>query len=128
MGRFAETSDVDYGLLFADQGKQTSVFRLQKRNGSLPFLFTVCNKQMKVAVFYIYIYLYIIYIYLHDAISNVKWKTEAQTITLNLFTVCSSCKGKFVVCPFVYEETNGSYPFSNGLKGLADLYLYAAVG
>ncbi len=65
--------------------------------------------------------------YLYDAISNVKRKTEAQTIILNLFTVCSSCKRKFVVCPFVYKETNGSYPFSNGLRGLAHLCLYAAV-
>ncbi len=23
------------------------------------------------------------------------------------------CKQKFVVCPFVDEETNGSYPFAN---------------
>ncbi len=22
-----------------------------------------------------------------------------------------------VICPFVYEETNRSYPFANGLKG-----------
>jgi hypothetical protein len=25
---------------------------------------------------------------------------------------------EIVVCPFVYEETNGSYPFANGLNGL----------
>jgi hypothetical protein len=49
---------------------------------------------------------------------NREWKTEAQTISLNLFTVYSSCKRKFVVCPFVDEETNGSYPFANGLNGL----------
>ncbi len=27
-------------------------------------------------------------------------------------------RGKFVVCPFVDEETIGSYPFANGLNGL----------
>jgi hypothetical protein len=43
---------------------------------------------------------------------------EAWAIILYLFTVCSSCKPKFVVCPFVDEETNGSYPFANGLNGL----------
>jgi hypothetical protein len=43
---------------------------------------------------------------------------EVQTILLNLFTVCSSCKRKFVVCPFVDEETNGSYLFAIGLNGL----------
>jgi hypothetical protein len=41
MGTFAETAIVDYRLLFADQGKQTSIFRLrlQQTNRSLPFLF-----------------------------------------------------------------------------------------
>jgi hypothetical protein len=37
---------------------------------------------------------------------------EAQAIFLNL---------KFVVCSFVYEETNGTYPFGNGLDGLNGL-------
>jgi hypothetical protein len=36
MGAFAETGNVDYRLLFASQGKQTSVFRMQKTNISLP--------------------------------------------------------------------------------------------
>jgi hypothetical protein len=44
---------------------------------------------------------------------------EVQVIFLNPFTVFASCKPKFVVCLFVYEETNGSYPFANGLNGLA---------
>ncbi len=46
---------------------------------------------------------------------------EAQTIFLYPFTVCSSCTRKFGVCPSFYEETNGSYPFANGLNGLAHL-------
>ncbi len=33
MGTFAETAIVDYRLLFADQGKQTSVFRFRLRHG-----------------------------------------------------------------------------------------------
>jgi hypothetical protein len=37
------------------------------------------------------------------------------------FTVCSSCRRKFVVCPFVDEETNGSYPFVNGQNGFNGL-------
>jgi hypothetical protein len=45
-------------------------------------------------------------------------KTEAQAIFLNLLTVYSSSKRKFVVCPFVDEETNGGYPFAIGLHGL----------
>jgi hypothetical protein len=39
-------------------------------------------------------------------------KTEAQLFFPNPFTVCSSSNREFVVCPFVYEETNESYPFS----------------
>ncbi len=43
---------------------------------------------------------------------KIKRKTEAQTIFLNPFTVCSSCKRKFV---FVY-------PFASGLNGFAHLW------
>jgi hypothetical protein len=46
---------------------------------------------------------------------KIKQKTEAQAIFPNPFTVCSSCKRKFAVCPFVAEVTNGSYPFAKGL-------------
>jgi hypothetical protein len=48
--------------------------------------------------------------------SNVKM--EAQVIFLNMVIIYSSCKWKFVVCPFVNEETNGSYLFANGLNRL----------
>jgi hypothetical protein len=48
-----------------------------------------------------------------------KWKP--RQVFLNLFTVCSWCKQKFVVCPLVDEETNRSYPIANGLNGLAHL-------
>jgi hypothetical protein len=54
MGSFAETSIIDYHLSFGDQGKQTFVFPFPftaRQNGSLPFLFSVCRKQMGVAVF-----------------------------------------------------------------------------
>ncbi len=51
MGTFAETANVDYRLLLANQGKQTSFFRFrsQKTNGSLPFPFSC--KQTEVAIF-----------------------------------------------------------------------------
>jgi hypothetical protein len=60
MGTFAEILSVDNRLSFADQGKQTSVFDLQKITGSLPFPFTVYRKQRKLpfsvrSVFHIYI-------------------------------------------------------------------------
>jgi hypothetical protein len=69
-----------------------------------------------------YKYTYILYTYT-DA--NRKLKIEAQAIFLYPFTVYSLCQRKFVFCPFVDKETNGSYPFAygqnriNGLNGLA---------
>jgi hypothetical protein len=61
------------------------------------------------------------YIYINcisEAVSNGKRKTEAREISSNPFTVCSSCKQKFVVNPFVYKETNGSYPLQTDKTGL----------
>jgi hypothetical protein len=53
MDTMAETAIVDYRLSFADQGKQTTVFRfhLQQINGSLLFMFSVCKKQTEVPIF-----------------------------------------------------------------------------
>ncbi len=50
MGTFAGTAIVDYHLLFADQGKQTSIFRfcLQLIDGSLPIPVSICIKQTEV--------------------------------------------------------------------------------
>jgi hypothetical protein len=45
-------------------------------------------------------------------------KREPQAIFFNQFTFCSLCKRKLVVCSFVDQETNGSYPFANGLNRL----------
>jgi hypothetical protein len=49
--------------------------------------------------------------------SNEKQKSD-PAFFLNPFTICSSCNRKFDLCPFIDEETNGSYPFANGLNGL----------
>ncbi len=38
-----------------------------------------------------------------------------------MYSAISNGKWKFVVFPFVYEETNGSYLFENGLNRLAPL-------
>ncbi len=43
---------------------------------------------------------------------------------LNMFIICSSCKWKFVVCLFLDEETNGSYPFANKINGQTDMPIY----
>jgi hypothetical protein len=60
---------------------------------------------------------------------ELKYQTENGNPCdfLNLFTICSSCKRKFVVCPFVDEETNESYPFANGLNGIAHLCLHLRI-
>ncbi len=53
-------------------------------------------------------------------------KRNTENNFLSPFTVCSSCKRKFVVCPFSYEVINGSYPFANELNGLhGRVYLWS---
>ncbi len=50
----------------------------------------------------------------------------------NPFTICSTCKQKFFIWPFIYEEPNGIYPFPsrlnglNRLNGLAHLWILAS--
>jgi hypothetical protein len=46
---------------------------------------------------------------------------ETRTWRHGMELNCSSCKRKTVVCPFVDEETNGSYQFANGLNRLNGL-------
>ncbi len=56
---------------------------------------------------------------------KIKWKTEAQRqfpLIRLPFAQCEKKNGSFVVCPFADEETNGDYPFANGLNGLAHLW------
>ncbi len=84
---------------------------------------------------YLYMYLYIckengngkLYKYIHAADLQQKNQTENGRPGNFPSSVCSSCKRKFVLCPFFDEETNGSFPCANeldGLTGLAHL-LYA---
>ncbi len=74
----------------------------------------------------IYVYLYML------PFQNGKRKPR-NFFPLNPFTVCSSYKQKFVLCPLVDKETNGSCPFANrfnglnGLNGLAHLWKQATV-
>ncbi len=119
-------------------------FRMQQKNGScrFPYMYiyidTAVYKDIYIQIkIYIYLYIYkhiniyicirytniyvFIYVYIYTAISNRKRKTEGQAIFFNPFTVCLSCKRKFVICPFVYEETHASYPFANELNGLNGL-------
>ncbi len=86
------------------------ICRPRKTNFRFPFLFAA-NKRSFVVSISIYLYLY----------SAVKQKTENQKprLFLNPFTICSACKQRFVVFPFVDKETNRSYLFANGVNGLA---------
>jgi hypothetical protein len=54
----------------------------------------------------------------HEDMETSNGKRKPGQCFLNPFTVCSWCKRKFVICPFVDEETNKSYPFANELNGL----------
>jgi hypothetical protein len=113
--------------------QQTSinVYRLPTKENKLPFaenkrkfalfVFRLYILMYKYTSVYFYFSLYVCrYTYIY-CLSNAKRKTEAQAIFLYLFTVCSFCKRKFVVCPFFGEETNGSYPFANGPNGINGL-------
>ncbi len=54
---------------------------------------------------------------------DIKRKTEngSPGNFLNPFTICSSCEQKFVVRPFVEEETYKNYMFAIEVKGLNGL-------
>jgi hypothetical protein len=114
-------------LSFADQGKQTAVFRLRLQQINkvcrLPFFMCVCVFVCGgVRVWVIFLFLFVnLYLYLQAAVSNGKQKNGSPCDFLNPFTVGSSCQRKFVVCPFVDEKINRSYPFANGLNGLNGL-------
>jgi hypothetical protein len=71
-------------------------------------LFAAKKRKLTFSVFCIYTYICIkILAYVYIYMLCFKRKSEAQAIFLNQFTICSSCKRKFVICPFVDEETNG---------------------
>jgi hypothetical protein len=98
MGAFAETVFIDYRLLFiviADLPKQMYFFHvhLLQTNGNLPFLFSVCSKQVEVAVFYISTENKAVHIF-----CGFKCKMEAQAISLIrlLFAHCANGSLLFV--------------------------------
>jgi hypothetical protein len=149
MGTFADTPNVDYRLLFADQGKNTSLFGFQKTNGSLLFPFSACSKQMEnettgnfhlfaangkqkrqTSVCFLYIYKYIC--------CHFKRKTEAQAISLirlpfahrvneSLSFICLFTKKQTEVIRLQMDSTNlpiYAGPRTAGLEGVLEtLYL-----
>jgi hypothetical protein len=73
MGTFAGTANVDYRLLFADQGKLTYVFCFPFAENKGKFAASVFRfrKQTEVAIFRKFRFPYI-YIYIYAAVSNEK--------------------------------------------------------
>jgi hypothetical protein len=116
MGTLAETAIVDYRLSFTYQGIQTYNFCFLFGENKRKYAISVCLLQTENRRQLFSFYRICIHICCHF-----KWKTEDQAIFLNPFTSCSSCKLKFVICLFLYKETGRSYPFANGLNGLAFL-------
>jgi hypothetical protein len=128
-----QQSTIRYRLSFADQGKQTSFC---SKNSSLTIPFAENKQKLPFSIMSVFrlrnsgnVETWTwrhgdgdMEIWRHGH-GDIKQKTETQPIFLNQFTVCSSCKGKFVVCPIFYEEINGSNPCGNGLSGLAHLWL-----
>jgi hypothetical protein len=121
MDMFAETAIFDYCQSFADQGKQMSfsLFRFKLCR----FRFKLCSKQTEVAVFR----------YFHFPFSEFRkhgdetwimetWRHQTENGIPGNFP---KSVDRFLVVrregcrlSFVDEETNGSYPFANGLNGL----------
>ncbi len=112
MDTFAETEIADYHLSFADIVKQTSIFHVYIFTQTYTYIYGqrqlpfVCSKQKQ--------------------LTSVWWRQSPL-----IREPFSHRERKFVVCPFVDEETNGSYPFANWLNWLSrldrqtDLPIYA---
>jgi hypothetical protein len=121
MGTFAVASIADYRLSFADQGKQTLVFRfrLQQTNGSFPIPVSDCRNKRKLPFSVSedmkpFSVSFIFHLRRHEDMETRGYQTETETIYLNPLTVCSSCKRNCVVYAFIDKETNG--PKMNGPK------------
>jgi hypothetical protein len=101
------------GHVCLKQQLSITVHRLLTEKNKLMFSVSVCSKQMEVCrfcfpfaenkrelLFYVSSVLHI-FTYIYAAISNEKRRMDVQPIFLNLFTVCSSCRHKFVICLFI---------------------------
>ncbi len=127
MHRWARLPNSKCRLPFANQGKHTSIFHCRKQREICCFCFPLVLFSVYI-YWYRYIYIYSKYlcistsIHLYISISIYIYMLPFQTE--NRCPCCfpySSSKQKFVICLFVYEETNRSYPFANGLDRFAHL-------
>jgi hypothetical protein len=117
-----QTSFTIYRLLTKENKLPFSICRKQWDDCRFHFTFPSNKRKLPFPISFVFcLYLYIetaAYRFIYVSIIiyicyRFKWKTEVQGIFLTLFTICSSCKWKFVFCRFVYEETNRGYPFAN---------------
>jgi hypothetical protein len=117
MGTLAGTAIIDYRLYsLPTKEKQRSIsrFRLQQTNGSLTFMFSVCRKQMEIAVFFL-----VPFFHLWNSANVESWtwrhgdmdmerskgKSKPRQFSLIHIPFAHHAKNRnFVICPFVAEE------------------------
>ncbi len=124
--------------------QQTSitVYRLPTKENKLPFSVFVSsafciyrilyilkrqhtyNKQIYIyrELMYIHMYIYL-YFYLYICCHFQRENGSQGNFPQSILPFAHRAYRSFVVCPSVYEETNGSYPFANDLNRLVHLCL-----
>ncbi len=106
MGTFAKTANVDYRLSFADQERQTFVFRLQQINGScrfplVPFsIYIYRNGSISIEIYisiysFVYIYIYV-YMLLFQTKNGKKYAFANGLNGLNLCRLLSKISDKLL--------------------------------
>jgi hypothetical protein len=61
------------------------------------------------------------YVYIYAAISNGNRNPRRFSVIRLPIARCANCANEVFFLSFADEETNGSYPFANGLNRLAHL-------
>jgi hypothetical protein len=87
-------------------------FPLAANKRTVPF--AVCSKQTEVVIFHSFPFPCVC---MCTCMLPFQTENGSPGNFLNQFIICSLCKRKFVVFPFVDEETNRHYPSANGLNG-----------
>jgi hypothetical protein len=108
--------------------KSVFCFCFQQSNGSLHFHFLFAANKWKLTISISSIFC------LKNSrnmeIDTLRHQMEngSQAVFLNLFIICSSCKRKFVVCPFVDKEKKRKLSDCNGQHRLSHLWSLSLAG